>query len=230
MFKQLARINPLNSVEVSGLQASALNSERANLPAERGVAAPPQMLDRELDIAMPARLWSNWIPSDRARSVVRELRNDERTALERRAEGLRRALVPYSQLDDDRVAASVATMFGGFRSLRQQGDDAVAAVDGAMLALRSFPAWAIEKGCLAIQRGEAPQLDTRYPPNDAQICRIVTDIVKPYRAALTSANALLSAPVEPPAPQRPAIQHGCPVESLQHALTRNSDGSAAGSI
>jgi hypothetical protein len=106
---------------------------------------------------------------------------------------------PRYDLTKDRerriVMAQIAAMLGGYRSLRQSGEDAEALVNAAAAVLAPFLFWAIAKGCLKIVRREAG-LDPHWPPNDSEIYAIVDGLVRPYRKALASAEALLTAPVE----------------------------------
>lgn len=164
----------------------------------------PALCNPETDLTIPRRVWSGWAPSTGLREIVRPLRSDERQALQARAAELRPALRPYTRpAEDDRVAQAVADMFSGFPSMRHSGEDAIGRVDSAMRALSKFPAWAIERGCRSIQQNgyetvqnDVVKTERHWPPSDPEICRTVTAVEKIHRAALTSAEALLAAPVE----------------------------------
>ena len=208
MFKRLTLpdLYPFDPSAALGSQASPRTCE-PNRPAKAGVAGPPPFCEREADYAIPARVWASWIPSNGSREIVRELRHDERAALERRAAELHAAVERFDpDFDEDRVVVAISAMFGGFRAMRHQGDDVVAIVDSTKRALALFPAWAIEKGCLKVQQGQAG-LDRRYAPNDSEIFAVVDDLVKAYRRALASAEALLRAQVEPRPPEINQEQH-----------------------
>lgn len=80
-------------------------------------------------------------------------------------------------------------------------------LDGLRYVLKRYPLWAIEEGCLLIQGGEAfldgKRLSDVYPPNDAQVRRVVAEIVKPYIDKRDNSAALLAAPVETKEPDEP---------------------------
>jgi hypothetical protein len=120
--------------------------------------------------------------------------------IDARADVLSASLAPYERDEEDKAVAAIASMFGGFRSMRQGDEDAAAVLYGVRRVLASFPLWAIERGCLMIQSGEAmlagKKLDRRFAPNDSEIYLVVKEIVKPYKLALEKAHALLAAPVE----------------------------------
>jgi hypothetical protein len=141
------------------------------------------------------KLFSTWKPSHGPQAIWRELTRAERTALTDRATELRATLWPYVASERDEVEASIAAMFSGFRSMRQEGSAAENAVAVTAMVLREFPAWAITKACVKIAQNEAG-LDPKWPPNDVQIHAIVSEIVREYRATLVNVEALLIAPVE----------------------------------
>jgi hypothetical protein len=133
----------------------------------------------------------------------------ERRVIAARCAALAPALIPYVRGeradDDDRIAAALAAMFGSFRSMRQQGENAVATIHCTMHALsrRRVPVWAIEEACLAIQSNgyerrerDRTWMERAWPPSDAEICASVEAVVRPYREAYHNGRALLTAPVE----------------------------------
>lgn len=126
---------------------------------------------------------------------------EERAALSKRQGDLTSALVPFAKGQTDRVALAVSDMFAGFRSVTRNIDaeSAVAMIDGIRRLLAPLPAWAIEEGCRAIQRGRAG-LDHKFLPNDNEIYDVVERLVKPYRDRLMECEALLAAPIEPSRP------------------------------
>lgn len=165
----------------------------------------PKLLDREADHDLPRKLWENWIPANGKRAIVRAFTDAELAAVQRRHTELSRGLEPFLPQQRDRIRAPLHAMLGGFRSLRESGQDAETAVEVLLAVLRDFPAWAIEEACIRIARHDIdidPPLDRRWAPSDSQIYAVVTAIVQPFRKALATAQALLDAPVAlPPAPR-----------------------------
>jgi hypothetical protein len=144
------------------------------------------------------------------RSIVRELTHTERATLQRRQYALQCGLLAFQGQERDQVRGALHAMLGGFRSLRERDDNAETSVEVLLAVLRDFPAWAVEEACLRIaqQRTEIdPPLDPRWPPNDGQVHALVAAVVAPYRQNLTTASALLAAPVEQPAPPPVPPQH-----------------------
>jgi hypothetical protein len=173
-----------------------------SLPAKRDADGLSVAFDRECDLEMPRCLFSAWIPDAGQREIVRALTAGERAKLDTRAVALEQALTPYLPDEGHRVSAEIAAMFGGFRAMRQLGEDIAATVEITRRVLRQFPLWAIAKGCMLIAQG-CCGLDRRYAPNDAEIYEVMAEIVRPYREALQRVLALLSAPVEEPKPSSP---------------------------
>lgn len=141
------------------------------------------------------RLFSPVKIDHRPHAIVRELTPAERTNLTNRATELRAALWGYVPGERDDVEASIAAMFGGFRSMRQEGAAAEGLVAITAAVLRDFPAWAIARGCMKVSRNEAG-LDPRWPPNDTEIYGVVAAVVQEYRKTLDIVEGLLAAPVE----------------------------------
>ena len=186
------------------------------LPAMRDREGVPVSFEKEIDQDLPTRLYGGWIPDFRHRALVRKMTLGEHGAVESRAAALELALEPQGVLlleENDprrlRLEAAVGAMLGGFRAMRQQGDDVAATVTVTLGVLGPYPAWAIERACMKIARSDAG-LDNRYAPNDGQIADIVKEILRPYRSAFEQAAGLLSAPLRddvPPVPneQRPTF-------------------------
>ena len=170
-----------------------------------GPAVRPKILDQEADFELPRKLWENWIPAKGKRAIVRAFTDAERDCVQRRHAELTRGLEPFLPQQRDRIRAPLHAMLGGFRSLRESGEDAETAVEVLLAVLRDFPAWAIEEACIRIARRDIdidPPLDRRWAPSDSQIYAAVSAIVQPFRKALATAQALLDAPVAlPPAPR-----------------------------
>jgi hypothetical protein len=165
-------------------------------PAKKTVEGLPVKFDQEADYEIPRRLFSAFKPAVGQREVRRSMRSDEREVIEARAAALELALQPFDpSKDGTTVNASIAAMLGGFRSMRQEGEDLESTVAITRAILREFPAWAITQGCLKIARRET-KIDPRYAPNDSQIIDVVRDIVGPYRDNLAQAQSLLDAPLE----------------------------------
>lgn len=183
--------------------ATALRRSPPTTPPALPAAAdggPPALLDRVTDYDLP-RLFSAVTIAGQPRTVVRALDADERSRLERRAAELRVGLEPFRAGEADAVRAALSAMLAGYRSMRQQGDEAHATVAIMTRVLGEFPRWAIQRACLMVARGEAG-LDRRWPPNDAEMHGIVARVVEPYRDTLSRVAALLAAPVELPAARR----------------------------
>jgi hypothetical protein len=165
----------------------------------------PKILDREADFDLPRKLWENWIPTNGKRGIVRAFTESERGCVQRRLAELTSGLAPFLPEQRGQIRAPLHAMLGGFRSLRESGEDAETAVEVLLAVLRDFPAWAIEEACIRIARQDIdidPALDRRWAPSDSQIYAAVSAIVQPYRKALATAQALLDAPVAlPPAPR-----------------------------
>jgi hypothetical protein len=207
----------------------------AVLPAKRDDGLPV-LLDKECDITIPGQLFAPWVPNNGPRAIVRALSSEERAKIETRVIALEDALKPFIGNDESTVRASINGLFSGYRSMRQQDEDAEAVVKVTMAVLREFPAWAIAQACRKIVCGET-KLDRRFAPNDTEIFDIVAGVVRPYRENLRQAKALVDAPVdEPPlrgpssrlapirpwpekVPQRPQV--GLMTESRRQALMTN---------
>jgi hypothetical protein len=150
------------------------------------------------------------------------LEPEDKAALQRRAEDLRACLLPYGDGDLDVVCEALATMFNSFPSLRGDvGSMAVARVEGASRALEAFPAWAITVACAHVHRhgyqvtdrGGERKTERHWPPSDADVHKIVEDVVSGRLIALQNAEAMLTAPVEPPEPTASAEQRAAQVEA-----------------
>jgi hypothetical protein len=177
-------------------------------------------VDQEADYDIPQRVWENWIPSAGPRAIVRGLTAQEREIVQLRANELAFALRPLSDRERERADAALSAMLGGFRSMRQFGENVEATVQVLLHALREFPAWAIVEACDRIRRRQV-ELDPRFAPNDPQIYEIVAAIVAPYRRTLHNAQTLLTAPIAPrphPKPSREEVER-----VLSHPLSGRSD-------
>lgn len=196
-------------MEKIGKAAVALVARVSQESPSRALALPattteePALFDQTCDLELP-RLLSAWIPDYGPREIRRALTLAERAKIECRAMTLRLSLTGYLESERNAVDSDIAAMFGGFRAMRQQGDDAEATVAATAGVLRGFPAWAIRQGCLKIARNQAG-LDRRYAPNDTEVFSVVDEIVKDYRKRLAVAEALLAAPVMPPSLPPPVI-------------------------
>lgn len=94
---------------------------------------------------------------------------------------------------------AITDMLGGYTSMRQTGDEAVAKLDSMRRVLAPFPAWAIEKACNNIQINGVwrdGKFDRRWPPNDSEVIDAVRSHVRLYADTHRIAIALLSAEVE----------------------------------
>ncbi len=123
------------------------------------------------------------------------MRADERGLVTARSAALELTLQSFDDESRNGLKASIGAMLGGFRSMRQQGEDVDAVVTITLAVLRDFPAWAITAACLKIARHETRN-DPRFAPNDSEIAEAVRAIVRPYREAYDATVALLGAIVQ----------------------------------
>jgi len=176
----------------------------------------PIIYDRALDLELPRKVFSHWIPAVGPRAIIRELTAEERSALEIRAASLQVCLTPFRKGDPD-VEAAIYGMFGGFRAMRQRGEDALATLEVLTSVLSEFPAWAIIRGCIQIAREKH-----KWAPNDGEIYDAVKTIVKLYETHCWQALALLDAPVEASSKPVPTDSQSRPEE--QQASPNHHDG------
>lgn len=97
------------------------------------------------------------------------------------------------------MVVAIANMFGGYTSMRQSDDEAVARIESVLRVLADFPAWSIEKTCKSIQMNgvwREGKFDRQWPPNDSEIVDAVRKEVRLYADCHRSAVALLDAKVE----------------------------------
>lgn len=196
----LKQINPIKVISASSMAVATGPASPAlpcNAPAPLTTDKAPSLTDREADYVLPARVFVNWKADGEPRAIMRPLTEREQSVIEHRRDELQPALSAY--LDEERAAveAEIMALFAGRRSMRQSGVEAEATAAITARVLRQFPLWAISEGCMVIARGGG-DVDHRYAPNDSEIYAVVEKVVRPYREKLENANALLSAPVEPP--------------------------------
>lgn len=153
------------------------------------------MFDCEADQALPNKVYSGWTPTGGVRHLRRPLLIHERRLMADRAQDLRRAVAAYTENEKDIVAAAVADMLQGFRSMRQTGDALVATVGSVLFAVEQLPPWAIVQGCEAIRQHRAG-LKAEWAPNDTEIVAVCRRFVEPYALRLRNAEAVLKAPVD----------------------------------
>lgn len=111
--------------------------EWASLPSrskKRGVV--PSGLDQEADIDIPRRVQGAWKPTGGVRVLHRALTSAERAAVTMRAQDLEEALRPYAPDEREDVEIALFAMLGGFRSMRQQADNAEAVIQVLRNVLR----------------------------------------------------------------------------------------------
>lgn len=173
----------------TSLPAVSVSSEK---PAQR-----PALVNRDTDLEIPQRVFGAWTPEGGHRELRRPLTDVERAAVQRRKIELSDGLRAFGDLERGLVDGALSVMLGGFRSMRQMGENAESIVTVLMHVLREFPCWAIGRACDMIVSGEAA-LDPTWPPNDAQVYQLVAGIVSPYRKTLTLVEGLLAAPVDVP--------------------------------
>lgn len=181
----------------SGSRELARVSEQRQLPTKTyRLNDLPTVYIRTTDVDIPNEAWEPWIPEHGARKLRRALTPTERTALERRRDELSPAVMGYQDHDLDRVAVAISDMFGGYTSMRQTDEEAVAKLDSMRRVLAPFPAWAIEKACSNIQINGVwrdGKFDRRWPPNDSEVIDAIRSHVRLYEHQHRSAIALLSA-------------------------------------
>lgn len=113
------------------------------------------------------------------------------------------AVSPFIPAENDRVALAVLDMQNGFSSLRGDEEASAARVDSALRLLAEFPAWAIEKACMAIRRDGvyrevrgSMRFDRQWPPTDSELVDAVRRELRLYRDPYDRCVALLTATVE----------------------------------
>lgn len=168
------------------------------------IAMPP-VANRLTDAVIPSHVFSSWIEAGKARQLRRPLTERERFDVERRRDEVEPAVRPFNRHEDgDRVALALVEMYGGFPSMRGGEDEAMGRVDAAMNILAEWPAWAIQKACMAIRRngvwrkdrnGEF-KFDRQWPPSEAELVDAVRTEARLYRDTYDRCVALLTATVE----------------------------------
>jgi hypothetical protein len=139
------------------------------------------------------------VPEKGDRKLRRALTAEERGSLEARQAALEPWVVGYHESEVDEVALALTDMFGGFPSMRQNGEEAAARTDSIRRILTSFPEWAITKVCTSIQTNGVwrdGKFDRQWAPSDSEIVAAVRAEVRLYADQHRSAVALLSAEVE----------------------------------
>jgi hypothetical protein len=207
-----------------------LHLQKLARPAKKTAEGLPVKFDQEADYEIPRRLFSAFKPAVGHREIKRNMRADERVVIEARGAALELALQPFDpSADRTTVNASIAAMLGGFRSMRQEGEDLQSVATVTRAVLREFPAWAITQGCLKIARRET-KIDPRYAPNDSQIHEVVQAIVAPYRENMEMAQSLLAASVEQSPKPRPTydeLMASCRADGLMIGGKPNDPRKAA---
>lgn len=204
--------------------STTVERTKANLasPKSSNVSKPVQRIrydennlplsrDHHVDVTIPGRVWSGWMPSDpsQPRSLVRELSLDEHRAVSRRMRELTQCLLPFERpAEDDRVHTAVAGLYGSFTSMRDVGASAVSKIANTVSSLTEFPAWAIEQACASIrkrgytvvERDGRTRTEQSFAPSESQLREVVAESIRSRASALDQARRLLEAPVEEVAP------------------------------
>lgn len=174
-------------------------SGKTSQPARLSTSGP-QILNPRTDIEIPLSAWSAWKPADGTpRQLRRALTAEERQDLEARRDELAPMVAPYGVRERDEVVLALSDMYGGYTSMRQGDEAAVARLDSVLRLLSGFPAWAIVKACRGIQMNgvwREGKLDKRWPPNDPEIIHAVQFETQLYAGQHKSACDLLGATVE----------------------------------
>jgi hypothetical protein len=173
----------------------------ADIAPIKNIETLPTVFDREADRAIPDRVLV-WVGSDGVAEIRRPLMDAERVALERRANDLRRALVPWSNADRRQLEGELALMLGGFTTMQRLDGVAAKGLLAQYLQLtRGRPFWAVVQVCRKIRTGEAG-LPTQYCPTEAEFNSLLRRAVLPYEQQLLQAQRLLDAKVQPPPPPK----------------------------
>lgn len=174
----------------------------ASAPAS--TANPPRLVDQLCDVDLP-KLLTGYRPDSGPWEAARALTPAERNALTDRAGELQDCLAGYRPEEREEVEGEILAMLGGFRSVRERGENVEAMAMVAASVLRGLPLWAIKRGCMLIARREVvtdPPLHPSFAPSDGQICDVVKGVVAYHRKRLEMAERVLTARPRPPqAPQ-----------------------------
>jgi hypothetical protein len=150
----------------------------------------PPMFDQTVDRNLQSLICFR--QNNGAVELRRALTPAERLVVEAREGGLWLAIEPYGSDDRKELAAFLSTMFSGFRSMRQQGENVDETIMVTLVVLREFPFWAIKATCLKVASGNG---NPHWAPNDAELSVMARAMVEPYRAAHDRARRLLEAKV-----------------------------------
>lgn len=134
-----------------------------------------------------------------ARAVPNET---QRQQLEGRLAALRNTMRSAANTSDGnlKIGAAVAEMFAGFVS--QRNIDTKSATATYVLELQHYPAWAVERACMAVRRGKVPSLYPAFPPTTAQLnqlCELELATVKTEAAKIKGVLELVSSQEPSPA-------------------------------
>lgn len=214
--KPPAKIGNLAVSIASQLSLAPLNSAHvAIVPIEDGAQVPAAFV-RETDRDIPSQVvgWYEGI-ADPVPVLRRTLREEERTALERRRRDLLMALAaPADGRHGNRCAGALAAMLASFPAMsRHDRKTATAMVAGYLSIVADRPPWAIVEACRRVRSDDAG-ISRDFCPSEAALCAVVREIVAPYELQLHKTKVLLeakpTAPITPsaalPAPRRPPAQ------------------------
>jgi hypothetical protein len=93
------------------------------------------------------------------------------------------------------IATAVASMLALFSAGRVSKDEAAMLVSGYVSVLEKLPAWAVQKACGELSRGEVPGVSPDFPPTAARVHVIAVQHAKPYWVERRRISAVLGARV-----------------------------------
>jgi hypothetical protein len=138
--------------------------------------------------------------SGRRPKLRRELEPTERSALEARANDLRRALAPWPPSSRNDLIATIGEMLGAFPTMqRYSAEEALGMSIAYLESARNsndapFPHWAIVRACDLIRRGEAG-IERSFCPPEPVFVSVVRNQIGHYKRQLAEIEAILNAPV-----------------------------------
>jgi hypothetical protein len=161
----------------------------------------PALVSIETDRTIPDRVLM-WTGSDGVAELRRPLQPAERTALQRRAGELRSALAPWPPSSQDELEGEVSLMLNVPANRGLDETAAMGFVAQYLQLTRGRPHWAIVKVCRMVRLGKAG-LPPAYCLTEAEFNLLIDREVAYYERALTKAQKVLDAKVQPPDPPKP---------------------------
>lgn len=123
----------------------------------------------------------------------RDLRAEERGALDARAAILRAQLAPFGRVDRKAIVLALSDMLRGFPQMQRRSPaEALGILDGYFATLSERPAWAIIEACGRVRAGKVAGC-VDFAPSEGRLNAIVGEVTAPYRARLQAAERILGA-------------------------------------